>query len=65
MKPWVSRGVSFGTFLSLMKEKYEHLRKTKKEHHPRGGVLFGAKDGWVLAEEKAAKSAWGSARGRV
>ena len=42
VKPWVSRGVSFGTFLSLMKEKYEHLRKTKKEHHPRGGVLFGA-----------------------
>jgi len=26
VKPWVSRGVSFGTFLSLMKEKYEHSR---------------------------------------
>ena len=24
VKPWVSRGVSFGTFLSLLKEKYEH-----------------------------------------
>ena len=28
LKPWVSSGVSFGTFLSLMKEKYEHSRKT-------------------------------------
>ena len=26
LKPWVSRGVSFGTFLSLLKEKYEHCR---------------------------------------
>ena len=26
LKPWVSNGVSFGTFLSLMKEKYEHSR---------------------------------------
>ena len=25
-KPWVSRGVSFGTFLSLLKEKCEHSR---------------------------------------
>ena len=24
LKPWVSNGVSFGTFLSLLKEKYEH-----------------------------------------
>ena len=42
MKPWVSRGVTFGTFLSLMKEKYEHLRKTKKDTIPKDGVLFGA-----------------------
>ena len=27
LKPWVSNGVSFGTFLSLLKEKYEHSRK--------------------------------------
>ena len=27
VKPWVSRGASFGTFLSLLKEKYEHSRK--------------------------------------
>ena len=26
LKSWVSNGVSFGTFLSLMKEKYEHSR---------------------------------------
>ena len=26
LKPWVSSGVSFGTFLLLMKEKYEHSR---------------------------------------
>ena len=25
-KPWVSRGASFGTFLSLLKEKCEHSR---------------------------------------
>jgi len=31
VKPWVSRGVSFGTFLSLMKEKYKHSRKIKHE----------------------------------
>jgi len=24
LKPWVSSGGSFGTFLSLLKEKYEH-----------------------------------------
>ena len=24
LKPWVSSGDSFGTFLSLLKEKYEH-----------------------------------------
>ena len=24
LKPWVSNGGSFGTFLSLLKEKYEH-----------------------------------------
>ena len=24
VKPWVSRGVFFGTFFSLMKRKYEH-----------------------------------------
>ena len=28
LKPWVSNGVSFGTFLSLMKEQYEHSRKS-------------------------------------
>ena len=38
VKPWVSRGVSFGTFLSLMKEKYEHLRKPKKDTTQ--GVVF-------------------------
>ena len=27
LKPWVSSGGSFGTFLSLLKEKYEHSRK--------------------------------------
>ena len=27
LKPWVSNGGSFGTFLSLLKEKYEHFRK--------------------------------------
>ena len=32
LKPWVSNGVSFGTFLSLLKEKYEQSRKRSNDY---------------------------------
>ena len=31
VKPWVSRGVFFRTFFSLLKRKCKHSRKYKKE----------------------------------
>ena len=33
LKPWVSSGVSFCTFLSLMKEKYKHSREILSLRH--------------------------------
>ena len=62
VKPWVSRGVSFGTFLSLMKEKYEHLRKTKKDTIPKDGVLLELRTDGYLQRRKP-PSLHGGARG--
>ena len=39
LKPWVSNGVSFGTFVSLLKEKYDHPhKKSPKKQKARADI---------------------------
>jgi len=41
LKPWVSSGVFFRTFFSLLKRKCKHSRKYKKEAlHPKRLLLY-------------------------
>ena len=41
VKPWVSRGVFFGTFFSLMKRKYEHSRNENLCQTPPTSLALG------------------------
>ena len=41
LKPWVSNGVFFGTFFSLMKRKYEHSRNENLCQTPPTSLALG------------------------